>query len=148
MIRKRISKTDDLAIFHIIVSELIPYSRKSIPDLKVNYKSVKQRLNRSNTIVFTSEKRFPVGFVSYVIRKGALVIDMLAVDGKYQNKGIGTQLLDIVEKNGKKNGCRELKLWVDDSNPKALSFYLRNGYFWVKFVPSIQCHELAKSLVV
>lgn len=46
---------------------------------------------------------------------------------EYRNKGIGTNVLDFLEKEAQKVGCKILRSYVDE-NGKPLEFYKRNGF--------------------
>ncbi len=49
----------------------------------------------------------------------------IAVDGQYQNMGLGSILLKLAEKYAAKHGCDKISLHV---NKKATNFYKKNGY--------------------
>lgn len=46
----------------------------------------------------------------------------------YQNRGIGTLLLDLTEKEAIRSGYKEVLIWVFKGNVHALSFYKKHGY--------------------
>lgn len=50
----------------------------------------------------------------------------LAISLEYQNKGLGTALLERAEKTLKKRGAAKILIWADTSH--ALSFYKKNGF--------------------
>lgn len=52
----------------------------------------------------------------------------IAVKKEYQNKKIGTQLIDKVIDEARKNGVKTLSLEVDSLNNKAVEFYKKKGF--------------------
>ena len=62
----------------------------------------------------------------------------LVIDESFRGKGIGTEFLKHVEKNIKKEGCKELQLPSTFKRKKAHKFYENQGYkktsyyFWKK----------------
>ena len=56
----------------------------------------------------------------------SIYVDVLWVEEKLQKKGYGTELLDVVEQEAVKNGCRYVT--VDTWDFQAEGFYLKNGY--------------------
>ncbi len=55
-------------------------------------------------------------------------LDSLVVNPKFQNMGIGTQLLNALPEYAQKRGLKKLGLLVDDLNPNAESLYRRLGF--------------------
>lgn len=53
-----------------------------------------------------------------------------AIDVPYQNKGLGSQFLPIIEKWIKEQGYRVIRL---NAEPKAIKFYQRLGYSFMEF---------------
>jgi len=52
----------------------------------------------------------------------------LAVDGKYRQQGIGSLLMDEVERRLKAKGCIKCYLMVADDNENAIRFYEARGW--------------------
>lgn len=78
------------------------------------------------------EKKIP--HAKSLRRYPALLIGRLGVNQKYQDKGIGSDLLLFISswfvKDDNKSGCRFLI--VDAyNNPKTLNFYERNGFLYL-----------------
>ena len=74
---------------------------------------------------------FVVGFLS-IPEKGRIFT--IAVLPKYQNKGIGTNLLENICSVLKEKGAKEVGLEVRMSNLSAQQFYLKRGFIpvWVE----------------
>ncbi|HUV81746.1 MAG TPA: ribosomal protein S18-alanine N-acetyltransferase [archaeon] len=74
---------------------------------------------------------FVVGFLS-IPGKGRIFT--IAVLPKYQNKGIGTNLLENICSLLKEKGAKEVGLEVRMSNLSAQQFYLKRGFIpiWVE----------------
>jgi len=57
-----------------------------------------------------------------------LVMDGIVVDERYRGKGIGSRLLDAVLGFAAKNGFKQVRLDVIDSNPRARKLYEQKGF--------------------
>ena len=47
---------------------------------------------------------------------------------KYHKKGIGTNLLNKLEKYLENRKCQGIHLWTSERNVKAVPFYIKNGF--------------------
>lgn len=147
MIRLRNPKVDDAIIREIIVKELVPYSANTVSADELSAKSITERLNRSTTFVFTNKKNNVVcGFINFIIKDQQVIIDMIALDARFQGLGLGGRLLRAAEKQGRKNGCVQSTLTVDDSNVKAYQFYEKHGYQITDYITHIRSYRLWKNL--
>ena len=62
-----------------------------------------------------------------MIKEDTWYLNMLAVDPKYQNMGIGSQFInECIVKYVKDNGGKELSLFTNSDKNKE--FYLKNGF--------------------
>jgi ribosomal protein S18 acetylase RimI-like enzyme len=147
MIRKRNALLDDKAIYRMIVGELVPFSKKTMPDLTVDPKTIKRHLNRNMTFVAARGQSTPFGFVSFRVEGDALFVDMLAVHRHAQNRGWGVELMARAEQYGVRKGCKSVRLYVDDANQKAIRFYKRLGFDFESYVPSFRCYLFSKRLI-
>lgn len=147
MIRQRIPSVDDATIYQLVESQLMPYTRVAAPHTQTSLPSVRQRLNGNDfTFVAAENRRAPCGFVSGHCRGRTLFIDMLAMDGRYQGRGLGTELIAAAEAHGRRRGCREANLYVDVVNPRAQRFYEGKGYAVDYYEPSMHCYRMSKRL--
>lgn len=53
---------------------------------------------------------------------------MFSVDPEFRSQGIGTRMLEFAEARARDRGQTAIEMCVDDDNPRARDFYLRNGY--------------------
>ncbi|MDF2723761.1 MAG: family acetyltransferase [Paenibacillus sp.] len=146
MIRTRYPRRDDRTILALIKRELFPYALVAKPDLRWEPVEVKRRLNRDITFVAAPGRLKAVGFVSMQSSGSELMLDMLAVDRNSQGRGLGSALLQHSEKYGQSRGCRSIRLFVDDTNGKARTFYKRHGYYEEAYYPSMRCFLMRKQL--
>lgn len=147
MIRKRIPSVDDEAIYKLVVRQLLPFTRMTAPHTQTSLPSVRQRLNGNDfTFVAADERREPYGFVTGHCRQRTLFIDMLAMDGRHQGRGLGTALMLSAEMHGRSQGCREAYLFVDEVNERAQHFYTGKGYSLDYYVPAVRCFRMSKRL--
>ncbi|MFV0128018.1 GNAT family N-acetyltransferase [Streptomyces sp. HMX112] len=59
---------------------------------------------------------------------GQLVMDGIAVDPDVRGRGIGSLLIEEVAVVAAEQGCREIRLDVIDTNPRARALYERRGF--------------------
>ncbi|MCR9120932.1 MAG: GNAT family N-acetyltransferase [Phyllobacteriaceae bacterium] len=62
------------------------------------------------------------------LEPGIFLLDGIAVAPDARGLGIGTALLDAVEKEAVSHGCPTIRLDVIDTNPRARALYERRGY--------------------
>ena len=62
----------------------------------------------------------------------AYYLDRLAVNVKFLKQGLGSKLIQEIEKIAKLDGIEYLRLLVVNSNTPAINFYLKNGFTQVK----------------
>ncbi|MFD3517465.1 GNAT family N-acetyltransferase [Streptomyces sp. NPDC058657] len=63
---------------------------------------------------------------------GQLVMDGIAVDPDLRGRGVGSLLLAEVAAVAAEQGCREIRLDVIDTNPRAKALYERRGFTAVR----------------
>jgi GNAT superfamily N-acetyltransferase len=145
LIRKRKPDIDNRSIHRLIKKELVPHTQREFSDVNYNPSQTKLRLLSGITYVITKGKRNPpIGFITTFIKQDCLFIDMLAVYRSYQGKGLGSRLIDHVERLAKKTGCTESHLMVERGNQDAQRFYLKKGYIHTQYVPGERCYLLRK----
>lgn len=71
-----------------------------------------------------------VGYVTVLLRKGSsgARIYSLAVDPRWQGRGVGTALLEAAESRAAHSGCTFIRLEVRADNARAIRQYVRAGY--------------------
>lgn len=72
-----------------------------------------------------------VGFSAYgtTDKEGEIKLHKLYLLGSLQGQGLGSRLLEAVEKNVIKRGYSKIILQVNKNNEKAIRAYERNGYY-------------------
>jgi ribosomal protein S18 acetylase RimI-like enzyme len=146
MIRVRVPSLDDLYLYRLVVKRLVPLSRITQPELRLGKKTVLLRLAKSKVYVAAKRGQPPFGFISLKIKQRVLFIDLLAVDSSGENKGWGSKLMRTGEDYGKKMGCDAAKVFVDEQNEHAQTFYKYKGYEMLDYIPLIHCYLLGKNL--
>ncbi|TXK75131.1 GNAT family N-acetyltransferase [Paenibacillus sp. N3.4] len=146
MIRKRLASIDDSAIHRLVVEQLVPYSRTFDPSKPITLTEIRKRLKQTTTFVMAKSNKQALGFISLLSKSHILFIDMLAVDPREQRRGWGHKLMQTAEQYGKRERCHTAELLVDDSNPKALQFYLNRGYNIKEYVSQLNCYMLTKRI--
>jgi ribosomal protein S18 acetylase RimI-like enzyme len=63
---------------------------------------------------------------------GQLVMDGIAVDPRIRGRGVGTLLIEEVAAVAVEHDCREIRLDVIDTNPRARALYERRGFTAVR----------------
>jgi ribosomal protein S18 acetylase RimI-like enzyme len=139
---------DDSGIVDLVRTELVPLSPRNHPRDSRMRSDVLTRLRRGATLVASrSQRSEPFGFLHMEFRDTTLFIDLLAVDSSRQNRRWGTELMMQAEKHGRSKGCKEARLFVDDTNVRGMRFYDKLGYSVVRHIKAIHSFELVKPLV-
>jgi GNAT superfamily N-acetyltransferase len=146
MIRQRIPSRDDKHLVTLIENLLLPYTQKTDPNARIDLKSLRKRLNGTMTYVAHTTGPKAVGFISLLQRNHILFVDMLAIDRRFQNMGLGSEFMEKAESIARTLGCSELALWVDESNIRAQQFYAAKGYRFSGYQPRIRCYLMSKSV--
>ena len=75
-----------------------------------------------------------IGLVTYTFFKD--VCEIVSLDSKRENIGIGSALLKEVEKVAIDNNCKKMRLITTNDNMRALQFYQKRGYCLTKLYPN------------
>lgn len=70
--------------------------------------------------------RVITGLITYVIRSEEC--EIISLDSLEEKKGIGSSLMEAVEKVAAQNGCRRITLITTNDNLLALKFYQKRGF--------------------
>ncbi len=74
-------------------------------------------------------KKKIVGYTKIeIIRGGLLEIRDLLVHDKFTGKGIGSEIIEYIEKWAKKNRCKKAVLKVPSVYKESIKFYKKHGY--------------------
>ena len=74
-----------------------------------------------------------VGLITYVIREGEL--EIISLDSLQEKRGIGSALLDEVERVAQHHQLDRLSLITTNDNLRALGFYQRRGWRLTRIIP-------------
>jgi ribosomal protein S18 acetylase RimI-like enzyme len=146
MIRRRLPRRDDPRIYHMIVHELVPFTHSGYCPTIHSFAAIRKRLRSNVTFVDEHPSYRLCGFISIQVRADVLFIDLLAVDPIVRGRGIGKSLMLTSQRYGQRTGCRESRLFVDQSNQHALGFYRAMGYGFLDYYAQIRCYLLSKRL--
>lgn len=131
MIRKRVPYLDDAAIYRLVQRELLPHTQRFFPELRVDRRELKHRLDDSEVYVFAAALgSTALGFISLQEQANrSMFVDMLAVDRTCQGKGAGSRLMAKAEQTAVRKGCRSMHLWVNEDNAAAIAFYAKHRFY-------------------
>ncbi|WFE90805.1 GNAT family N-acetyltransferase [Roseibium porphyridii] len=85
-----------------------------------------QSRNEAIVLKATSKDGQLLGGVTASTSYGWLLLKVLWVDEKARGSGLGSELLNAAETEGRRLDCHGA--WLDTSNPQAYEFYLNRGY--------------------
>lgn len=145
-IRRRHPQRDDRFIHRIIREELVPFSQYPVSGGELTLRATTERLDRSTTYVVVNKAGQVSGFVNFFEKDHQLVIDMIALNRHTQGLGWGGRLLRAAEQAGRRLGCVQCMLALDDGNDRAYRFYEKNGYQVTDYMTHIRCYRLTKQL--
>ncbi|MFA4995326.1 MAG: GNAT family N-acetyltransferase [Bdellovibrionales bacterium] len=74
-----------------------------------------------------------IGGISFKWYGESAVLDIVAIEEKWQRRGIGTRLLEAVEKELQRQGCRQICVGTDAF--QAPDFYRKLGYQQAVTIP-------------
>jgi N-acetylglutamate synthase-like GNAT family acetyltransferase len=69
-----------------------------------------------------------IGLATFLIDKKDNSCELISIDSKYQRKGVGSKMIEIVEKSAKKAGAKKIWLITTNDNYDAAIFYIKRGY--------------------
>lgn len=72
-----------------------------------------------------------VGLITYHIENREC--EIVTLDSKINNKGLGTELINRVIEKAKDSGCKRLWLITTNDNAHAIKFYQKRGFEWNAF---------------
>ena len=75
-----------------------------------------------------------IGLITYTIYDD--YFEIISLDSKEENKGIGTKLLASVESLAKDNNHKKVRLITTNDNLRALQFYQKRGYYIARIYPN------------
>ena len=123
------------------LSEAEIYNDYSIPPLIQSFNEIKQEFSQQvflKAIEKGKEEGDPatmmiVGSVRAYLERGTAYIGRLIVKPEYQNKGIGTKLMQAIEQHFK--FANRYELFIGHKSTRNLHLYQKLGYYEFKRVP-------------
>ena len=80
------------------------------------------------------EENTVIGLVTYTFFGD--ICEIVSLDSKRENIGIGSALLKEIEKIAIDNNCKKMRLITTNDNMRALQFYQKRGYCLTKLYPN------------
>lgn len=80
--------------------------------------------------IIVYESNIIIGLITYEIINREC--EILSLDSKQENKGIGTELVNRVIEIARSNNCNKIKLITTNDNINAIKFYQRRGFDMVR----------------
>lgn len=84
--------------------------------------------------VLINEQQEIMGLITYILR--GKECEIISLDSMEENQGIGTKLVQEVEKTALRKGCKQVTLITTNDNLNALKFYQKRGYHLTKVYPN------------
>lgn len=89
-------------------------------------------IGKTNVWLAMEDKKV-VGYAQFFQKEdGRVHLNQIAVAEKYQNKGVGSMLIDAVEKSAKDCGATIVELFCNEVNDNAWRFYDTHRYLTEK----------------
>ncbi|WP_442574001.1 GNAT family N-acetyltransferase [Microbacterium sp. F51-2R] len=116
------------------VQEALIYGSPEMPPLTQTLEELEHELHENLGCVALEGTRM-IGAVRARIDDGLLLVGRIAIAPDAQGKGIGTLLLEEVERRGREAGAREAELFTGSLSEANLRLYEREGYAESQRVP-------------
>jgi ribosomal protein S18 acetylase RimI-like enzyme len=117
-------KTDDL-------EKIVEFEKTQCDNKHYHYTGTLESAGeffKDSTMYFIFYGSKNVGYVSYETNKNEAYLNSIAILPKYQNKGIGTRAVSMINKILNKQGIRDAWLVVHPENLQAVRVYEKNGF--------------------
>lgn len=82
---------------------------------------------RGDALFLIEHNKVIAGFVLLIFNKQNLIIDLIAIDSKYQRKGLGIRLIDFIQSYYYKR-FKKITVGTQSNNKASLKFYKRNKF--------------------
>lgn len=105
--------------------------RKKYFENDLDKKQLKKDLKKGDSeVVVACDATKIIGFTILNFQKGGAVhVQWLVVDEKYQGQGIGSQLLELIEEVAREHKCHFIILYTESE--KNIKFYEKRGYQFI-----------------
>ena len=129
--QKLISEIQDSHEIYSALSSLGDCLYNQEVNTPVTLQMLSDKFAKYGTVLIVRVREDTVGFCSfYTNDKTSFIafLSMIVVKKDYQGHGIGNDLLDATIKKCKENGMQYVRLEVDNTNLRAISFYMHRGF--------------------
>lgn len=125
MVEIRAFSSEDYSSVKRILEETLLYDA----DLDTKSNLTRKIQDSPESVLVAEEKGTVIGVVYTIFDWWNSFIYRLAVDKKYQRKGVGSLLLAAAEHSLKAKGATEVALWIKEAEiPNLLGYYKKHGY--------------------
>lgn len=125
----KICKTDELP-----KNKVIDFFKKHWGSSEMVISSGIYDCSKLDGFAVVNDKDDIIGLITYVIRGNEC--EIISLDSIEEGKGIGTSLVQEVEKIALEEKCRILKLVTTNDNLAALKFYQKRGFILSQIFPN------------
>ncbi|MFD1735599.1 GNAT family N-acetyltransferase [Bacillus salitolerans] len=84
--------------------------------------------------IMMDDNQMIVGLITFACDHEDEELEIISLDSIVENKGIGTELLQTIEREARNRKCKIIKLITTNDNVKALKFYQKRGYVLSKLM--------------
>lgn len=116
--------TESFTYSRFFIDNKLPENRK---DVYVNWAKNAMKKNNKYFAIYKSKEQIK-GFILFSYDSNCITIELVAIDKNSQHQGIGTALLQSVEKFAYDNSINELHVGTQLNNIKAQNFYIKYGF--------------------
>lgn len=143
--------TEEVAHEYTITKALLNKEKKKIREFVQRFWGEEEQLtfNRKFTVTklpayIAKAKNNIVGFVSFADAENSIIIVALGILPKYQNVGIGKNLIEKVETEAKRLQKKEMLVSTSNDDLPALAFYQHLGFQIYEVKPNIIAEKHGK----
>jgi len=105
----------------------IGYREAAIQSAIISKSEIQRRIKEELMLVAEGEKQI-VGTVTGTINCESMRVKTLATHPNFQNIGVGTQLMEKIEKEAVEAGCYKISLFTTPVMKSAIHLYEKHGY--------------------
>jgi len=105
----------------------IGYREAAIQSAIISKSEIQRRINEELMLVAEMDKQI-VGTVTGTIEYETMHVKTLATHPSFQNLGIGTRLMQEIEREAREDGCYKISLFTTPVMKSAIHMYKKCGY--------------------
>ena len=118
------------------------YTPGGFADTVATAQVIRERLE-TGTIWLAFNGDEPIGTVTALPEPERIYIRSMAVTPRAQGRGVGQELLDVLEADARARGFRKLYLYTTFVLPGAQPLYEKNGFRVTRETPPEEWHDMA-----